>query len=511
MDELNRNTENDESQHTTPFQTPVRGADEQPGSGYTNTGRTYGQTQSSGTYSNTYSSDAQDSSSYRTQSNSSGSYGGGGSTPPPNGNNGSSYQQWSGGGKKPGKPKKNSNFPWKPIIAIVVVAAIAFGGGLLAGGNVKLPTMGTSTSSSSSTDTGSGVSSDSTKVNISSTAQDLGSYSEVYEKVSPSVVAIVVDEIQAGSESSGSGVIMSEDGYIITNNHVVSGGDIFTVVLDDATTYQATLVGTDEQTDLAVLKIDATGLTAAEFGDSDDVKVGDRAFAIGSPGGIEYQNSFTGGFISAINRNVTINDRVMSLIQTDTAINPGNSGGALINSAGQVIGITSSKLSASSMDSASIEGMGFAIPMSTTKEIVDELIANGHVTGRPAIGISGYDLDESRASYFNLPQGVYVSSVDTASDAYTKGIQAGDIITGVNGEEITGMSDINDVKSDLSAGDTITLTVYRNGATQDITITLIDEADLSGETADSSSDSSSNNSNSYTNPYSGYGYSYTIP
>lgn len=506
MDEFNRNTENDESQHTTPFQTPVRGADEQPGSGYTNTGRTYEQTQSSGSYRNTYGSSSYGS----TQSNSSGSYGNGGSTPPPHGNSGSSYQQWSGGGKQPKKPKKNSNFPWKAVIAFVVVAAIAFGGGLLAGGGVKLPTLGTSTSPSGAADTGSGLPSDSTKVTINDTEKDLGSYAEVYEKVSPSVVAIVVDEIQAGSESSGSGVIMSEDGYIITNNHVVTGGDIFTVILNDATTYQATLVGTDEQTDLAVLKIDAADLTAAEFGDSDNVRVGDRAFAIGSPGGIEYQNSFTGGFISAINRDVTINDRVMSLIQTDTAINPGNSGGALINSAGQVIGITSSKLSASSMDSASIEGMGFAIPMSTAKEIVDELIANGHVTGRPAIGISGYDLDESRASYFNLPQGVYVSSVDTASDAYKKGIQAGDIITGVNGEEITGMSDINDVKSDLSAGDTITLTIYRDGKTQDITITLIDEADLSGETAGSSSESS-NNSNSYSNPYSGYGYGYAIP
>ena len=304
---------------------------------------------------------------------------------------------------------------------------------------------------------------------------------------------------------------MSEDGYVITNNHVVSGGDRFTVILNDSTSYEAKLVGTDEQTDLAVLKIDADGLTAAEFGDSDSVKVGDRAFAIGSPGGVQYQNSFTGGFISAINRNVTINDRMMSLIQTDTAINPGNSGGALINASGQVIGITSSKLSSSSSaDSASIEGMGFAIPMSTTKEIVDELIAHGHVTGRPAIGISGYDIDEARAAYFNLPQGVYVSSVDTASDAYTQGIQAGDIITGVNGSEITGMSDINSVKSELKAGDTITLTIYRSGESKDITIKLIDEADLSGTNA--TTESSTQGSNSYTNPYSGYGYGgYTIP
>lgn len=496
MDEFNRNTENNDSQHTTPFQTPVRGADEQPGSGYTNT-RGYSSDTQSGTYGST------------------GSYGGG-STPPPNGGNDSCYEQWSGGGKKPKKPKKSkmpSRFPWKPVIAVVIVGAIAFGGGMLAGGNGKLPTLNSSSSNNYSykQDSGSGTAdnSNAAKVPIQDTAEDLGSYSEVYEKVSPSVVAIVVDEIQAGNESSGSGVIMSEDGYVITNNHVVEGGDKFTVILADSTSYGAQLIGRDEQTDLAVLKIDANNLTAAEFGSSDDVKVGDRAFAIGSPGGIEYQNSFTGGFISAINRDVTINDRVMSLIQTDTAINPGNSGGALINSAGQVIGITSSKLSASSMSGASIEGMGFAIPMNTAKEIVDELIAYGHVTGRPAIGISGYDLDEARASYFNLPQGVYVSSVDTASDAYAKGVQSGDIITGVNGKEITSMSDINDVKNELSAGDTITLTIYRDGKTQDITIALIDEADLSGTTVSSDSNSSSGNENS--NPYNGYGYGYSFP
>lgn len=480
MDAFNRNNP-EEEQHTTPFQTPVRGADEQPGSGYQ--------------YENTYQS----------------STGNGGSTPPPD--SGSAYEQWSGG-KKPNhtKPKKNRKFPWKPVVAVVLVAAIAFGGGMAAGGGLDALKSGGDAGTSGTAAAGSGEITDSTQVQISSQTTDMASYSDVYEKVSPSIVAVIVDAIQMGSESSGSGVIMSEDGYIITNNHVVSGGDRFTVVLNDSTTYEATLVGTDEQTDLAVLKIDADGLTAAEFGDSDNVKVGDRAFAIGSPGGVQYQNSFTGGFISAINRNVTINDRTMTLIQTDTAINPGNSGGALINASGQVIGITSSKLSGSSgSDSASIEGMGFAIPMSTTKEIVDELIAYGYVTGRPAIGISGYDIDETRAAYFNLPQGVYVSSVDIASDAYQKGIQAGDIITGVNGETITGMSEINAVKSDLEAGDTITLTIYRSGETKDITITLIDEADLSGTSAESDS-SSSSQGNGSSNPNSGYGYGgYTIP
>lgn len=490
MDELNRNTEHEDPQ-TTPFQTPVRGADERPGSAYQNTGSNQSYTCGS-------------------QNTSAGSTGGG-STPPPSGP--SAYEQWSGG-QKPNrnkKPRKNGKFPWKPVIAGVIIAAVAFGGGMLAGGGIDLSGL-TADSSSSAVDSGSGLPDDSTKMQVSGTSSagsdDAASYSGVYEKVTPSIVSIVVDDIQMGSESSGSGVIMSEDGYIITNNHVVEDGDKITVVMNDSTTYEAELIGTDEQTDLAVLKIDADGLTAAEFGNSDDVKVGDRAFAIGSPGGVEFQNSFTGGFISAINRNVTINDREMTLIQTDTAINPGNSGGALINTSGQVIGITSSKLSATSSDSASIEGMGFAIPTNTVKEVVDQLIAYGHVTGRPAIGISGYDIDEMRAAYYKIPQGVMVTSVDTASDAYQKGIKEGDIITGVNGQKITCMSDINSVKNNMKAGDTMELTVYRSGKTLTVSITLVDQADLAGTSA-TQNDSSSSSQDGQTSPYGGYGY--TIP
>ena len=165
--------------------------------------------------------------------------------------------------------------------------------------------------------------------------------------------------------------------------------------------------------------------------------------------------------------------------------------------------------------------MGFAIPMTTVKEVVDELIASGHVTGRPAIGISGYDIDSTRASYFNLPQGVYVSSVDPASDAYQQGIQAGDIITGVNGKDITSMTDINEVKNELKVGDTMKLTIYRDGSTKEVSIKLIDQSTLSGTTSSSGSDRSSSEDNSSgqsgsqnsgsTNPYGSYGYGYTIP
>lgn len=494
MDEFNRNTGSPDEPQNTPYQTPVRGADETASSNHTY--NTYGSGQHS---------DAS------------------GSTPPPNDASGSSYAQWSGGNapKPPKKEKKNgnSNFPWKGIAAVVVVGMLAFGGGMLASGGIELSKLTAGNANSSTVADGSGLPDDSTKMTISETSNsgnnDAVSYSGVYEKVSPSIVAVVVDAIQLGSESSGSGVIMSEDGYIITNNHVVTGGDKFTVVLSDSTTHEAELIGTDEQTDLAVLKIDATGLTAAEFGDSESLHVGDRAFAIGSPGGIEFQNSFTGGFISAINRNVTINDRVMTLIQTDTAINPGNSGGALINVDGQIIGITSSKLTSSSAeDGTSYEGMGFAIPTTTVKEVVDQLIAYGHVTGRPAIGISGYDIDEARAAYYSVPQGVLVTSVNTASDAYAQGVKEGDIVTGVNGQQITSMTDINTVKNDMSAGDTMELTLYRSGRSLTVTITLVDQANLAGTSVVVDNSSSPAEDNSFSNPHGnggGYGYGYVTP
>ncbi len=467
MDDFNQHTNplNDHAQDTerTPYQTPVRNENESSGSA----GRTYD----------------------------------------------GAYDQWSGAAKKQKKPpkqKKPGSGRWKWVVGLVAVAVIAFGGGIAvsridfsaANGNASAD------SAASSSAGGQDIPADSTTVQISDGSEDMASYSAVYEKVSPSIVSVVVDSIQTGTSGSGSGVIMSEDGYIITNNHVVEGADKYSVILSDSSSYDAELIGTDEQTDLAVLKIDKTGLSAAEFGDSDSLKVGDRAFAIGSPGGVEFQNSFTGGFISAINRNVTINDRVMNLIQTDTAINPGNSGGALINASGQVVGITSSKLSGSTSTGASIEGMGFAIPTNTVKEIVDQLIAYGYVTGRPAIGISGYDISETRAAYYDVPQGVLVSGVDSNSDAAAQGIKSGDIITGVNGTDITCMNDINTIKQEMSAGDSMTLTIYRSGKTMDITITLIDEADLAGDSnTQATTDESTQDDGSYSFPY-GYGYGY---
>lgn len=297
---------------------------------------------------------------------------------------------------------------------------------------------------------------------------------EIYKKVSPSIVSVIA------TGGSGSGVIMSEDGYIITNNHVVEGAEQVMVQLSDGTQMPAEIIGTDEQTDLAVLKVEPEGtLTAAEFGNSDELQPGEYAYALGSPGGVQFANTITGGRISAINRDVTINDRVMTLIQTDASINPGNSGGALINKYGQVVGITSAKLSSNAFSEASIEGMGFAIPINTAKEVVDELIVNGYVAGRPSIGISGYNVESADGSI----AGVQVDSIDSRAKAADEGLQVGDVIVAVDGTPTPTMDDVNEVKEDKKAGDRITLTVYRisTGKRLNVTITLMDAHDLEGE------------------------------
>jgi len=321
-------------------------------------------------------------------------------------------------------------------------------------------------------------------VNKTDTAENEGGLSgeAIYQKVNPSIVSVLVSSING--TGSGSGVIMTEDGYIITNNHVVEDAPQVSVQLNDGTQLQAKIIGCDEKTDLAVLKVESSDkLTAAEFGNSDLLQPGERAYAIGSPGGVELANTITGGFISAINRDITIDDRVMTLIQTDASINPGNSGGALINKYGQVVGITSAKMSSNGFGSASYEGLGFAIPMSTAKSVVDELIAHGYITGRPSIGITGQNISAQRAQASNLPQGVYIRSIDERAHAASEGLLAGDIITKVDGQEIQTMNEINKIKEAKKAGDKLTLTVYRmsTGKMLDVTITLTDEHDLAEE------------------------------
>ena len=399
--------------------------------------------------------------------------------------------------------RKNHKFGRKPVLIVGSVAAACV---LLAGGIA----IGTSMGGGASNDNSASVASSTVNSNLpsvtisspsttSSSSSDGLSGEEIYAKVSPSVVSIQAVNLTSGEGGTGSGVIMSADGYIITNNHVVVDEDTgvqqdkITVYMSDGTTFPAEVVGLDEQTDLAVLKIDPAGktLTPAEFGDSGSLLVGEEVYAIGSPGGLELANTITGGHISALNRDITIDDRVMSLIQTDAAINPGNSGGALINKYGQVIGITSAKLGISYY-----EGLGFAIPMDTVKPIVDELIQNGYIAGRPQIGISGTNVTEQQSAAYGIPQGVRVMNVDSRSNAASAGVQVNDIITAINGTEVTDMDGVNEVKDKLSAGDTVTLKLYRmsTGKTVTVSFALNDQHDLQGDDPAASQNSQSSQS-----------------
>ena len=298
------------------------------------------------------------------------------------------------------------------------------------------------------------------------------SLQEIYKKCIGSVVSITASA-QSG-KSSGTGIVLSADGYLITNHHVIENAQVIAVQTSDDRQFQASIIGSDEASDLAVLKVDATDLQPAEFGDSGKLAVGDRVVAIGDPLGAQLRGTMTSGIVSAINRDLEVNDRTMTLIQTDAALNNGNSGGPLINCYGQVIGINTMKLR--SYYSTTAEGLGFAIPMAVAKPILEELMENGSVAGRPAIGISYDTLPLAFRIYYNLPEGVYISAVYDGSDAQAKGVAAGDIITAVNGTRVTSIDELNRVKNQFTAGDSITLTLYNGGSYRDVAVILIDQA-----------------------------------
>ena len=278
--------------------------------------------------------------------------------------------------------------------------------------------------------------------------------------------------------ATGTGVTITEDGYIVTNAHVIYDteygaglADSISVLLNDEKSYDAEVIGYDTDCDLAVLKIKATGLTAAEFGDSDELKLGESVIAIGNPLGFELMDTVTSGIISGINREITINDKAMTLLQTDAAINSGNSGGPLINKYGQVIGINSSKMSASYSET-SIEGIGFAIPSNEVAQIVDDIMEYGYVTGKPQLGISCQDVTETISKMYNLPVGVYVTAVSDGSAAEKAGLQSGDVITAVDGEEVKTSAELNAKKNLHKAGETLELTYMRSGNEEKVTVTL---------------------------------------
>ena len=276
--------------------------------------------------------------------------------------------------------------------------------------------------------------------------------------------------------AAGSGVIISEDGYVLTNNHVISGADKITVYVNpgdgsEEQSYEATLVGSSESNDIAVLKIDATGLNAAAFGDSDQIEVGELAVAIGNPMG-QVHGSVTAGIISAVEQELTIDDVTINAIQTDAAINPGNSGGALFDSYGNVIGIVYAKSS-----SVSIEGIGYAIPVNNIKDLVAQMINDPDSVkdqtkgSQIMLGITIRDITEEMSKQYSMPVGVYITEVSSMSAAERAGLQKGDIITEFAGETVTSADDLNAIKAKQTSGDTVSVKIDRNG--KEMTLDLV--------------------------------------
>ncbi|MCL6590604.1 MAG: trypsin-like peptidase domain-containing protein [Firmicutes bacterium] len=299
---------------------------------------------------------------------------------------------------------------------------------------------------------------------------------EIAKKTGPSIVGIRVmvsstlnqffNNNEEQSRIEGSGIIIRKDGYIMTNYHVVQYADprnnrqqktTLEVFLPDKRQARAQFIGGDAFNDLAVIKIDLKNLPVAELGDSSILQVGEPAIAIGNPLGLEFAGSVTAGVISALNRTVAIEDKTLDLIQTDAAINPGNSGGALVNSSGKVIGINTVKISV-----AGVEGLSFAIPVNTAKPVINQLIRYGYVKGRPLIGISGRDVTQTIAQYYNLPVGIYIVAVSPGSGAAKAGLRKGDVIVELAGQKVANMQELNNVKKKFKAGDTVNVAVIRN-------------------------------------------------
>lgn len=298
------------------------------------------------------------------------------------------------------------------------------------------------------------------------------SLQDIYTKNIPSVVSITASG--RSSSSTGTGVVVTQDGYIVTNAHVVVGGTVISVQLTDDRTFQAELIGADEVTDLAVLRIEAMELTPAEFGDSGNLRVGDAVCAIGDPLGSEFRGTYTNGIVSAINRDMDVDGRTMTLIQTNAALNSGNSGGPLINCYGQVIGINTMKIGTFT-DKAGVEGLGFAIPSTTVKEIVDQLIHQGYVSGRPTLGIQGETLSSFYQYYYRFPAGMLITHVEPGSYAHYYGIESGDILMAINDTPITSMDEMNAVLWNHQVGDVVTVYIYRNGRQASVELTLTED------------------------------------
>ena len=380
------------------------------------------------------------------------------------------------------KPKKKGGF-LRTAGLMLVTAAVSLGCGL-GGGYIAVTKFGASKDDTLSITTSSDASPSSTTTTHTQTTMTV---SEAVAKAAPSVVEIVVKGTTTTygffggtyeTEAAGSGVIISSDGYIITNNHVVEDGTSYTITTYDGDVYEAELVGTDEKTDIAVLKVDAEGLTAAVIGNSDQIQVGDTAIVIGNPLGT-LGGTVTDGIVSAVSRDLVINDEAMTLIQTNAQINSGNSGGGLFDGNGNLIGIVNAKDSGSTSSGTTIEGLGFAIPVNTAIDVAEQLITYGEVTNRASLGVQ---MQEVTRSTMNYPAGLYIVSVYSGSGAEEAGLQKYDRIVTADGTEISSYTDLSAVLNKKAVGDTITLEISRDGDTFEVEVTLGSSASLSAET-----------------------------
>lgn len=369
------------------------------------------------------------------------------------------------------KPKKQR----KPIsrggIAIALAVTMVFSCGLGFGGGYFANKVNTSTSGSLNI-TKTSNSGTTTTASSTSTAN---STSEIVKKTADSVVEISTESVVTGSfaqqyvqQGAGSGVIISQDGYILTNNHVINGANSVKVRLRDSTEYDATIIGSDSDNDIALLKVSATGLSPATFGDSNSLAVGDYVVAIGNPLG-ELGGTVTDGIISALARKVTIEDTQMTLLQTNAQVNPGNSGGGLFNANGELVGIVNAKQSATE-----VEGIAFAIPINNVLDILSDLKEYGYVTGKVDLGIDFTDItSDETAFYYGVNQtGCYVLSVDSGSNAEKAGVTRGDLVTKVNDTDVSSSSDITTALEKAEVGDTVTFTVSRRGTSKTISFVL---------------------------------------
>jgi serine protease Do len=388
-----------------------------------------------------------------------------------------------------GKAKTGKKSKFKTYVSLVLVtslvSSLVVGGAMYAAFSGELKSLsslpGNSAASAAVQANTDNIAAGAVKTSLSQGA----SITEIAKKVGPSIVGIRMTVGNPGSgfgdqiaaQGEGSGIIVSEDGYIMTNYHVVQYADpksqtgkntTLEVFLPDKRQVKAKFIGGDSTNDLAVIKVDLKGLPVAELGDSSKLEVGEQVVAIGNPLGMEFAGSVTVGVISALNRQIDAEN--MSLIQTDAAINPGNSGGALVNSKGQVIGINSAKIS-----ETGVEGLGFAIPVNDAKPIVDELMMFGYVKGRPFIGISGREVTEPLAQQYNIPVGIYISDVTPDSGADQAGIRSGDILVGMDGKDVKTVADLDAIKKNYKAGDTVSVSIVRDGVKKELKLTFSEE------------------------------------